>query len=100
MTCAIVSAIVSHSKGKTHMGKMNNRNSISVLFLKNSTDLSKDVVAKPSTEIACSSNQRSCKTTTNLTALVINSASYKSRDFMVFESSIITFFVLFMWRNL
>ena len=42
------SAIVSHSKGKKHMEKMNNRNSISTLFFKNSTELNKDVVAKPS----------------------------------------------------
>ena len=35
---------------------MNKRNSISTLFFKNSTELNKYVVAKSSTEIACSSN--------------------------------------------
>ena len=60
------------------MEKMNNRSSMSWLFFKNSTELNKDVVAKPSTEIACSSNHRSCKTTTNLTSLVINSAVTKA----------------------
>ena len=53
---------------------MNNRNSISSLFFENSTELNKDTVAKPSTGISCGSNHRSCKTTTNLTVLVIKSA--------------------------
>ena len=35
------------------MEKVNNRNSISMLFFKNSAELNKDNVAKPSTEIAC-----------------------------------------------
>ena len=35
---------------------MNNRNSISTLFFKSSTELIKDVVAEPSTQIASSSN--------------------------------------------
>ena len=72
------SAIVSHSKGKKHMEKMTNRNAISTMFFKNSTELNKDVGAKPSTEIACSSNHRSCKTTTNTTSLVIKSAVAKA----------------------
>ena len=68
------SAIVSYSKGQKYLVKKNNRNSISTLFVKNSAELSKDAVAKPSTEIPCSSNHRSYKTTTNLTSLVIKSA--------------------------
>ena len=65
------------------MEKMNNRNSISTLFLKNSTELNKDVVAKSSTEIAYSTNHRSCKTT-NLTSLVIKSAVTKTADFFTY----------------
>ena len=90
------SAVVSHSKGIKHMEEMNNRNSISTLFFKENQnqvsfypfvvheisaffiELNKDVVAKPFTEIACSSNCRSCKTTTNLTSLVIKSAVTKA----------------------
>ena len=68
------SAIVSYSKGQKYLEKKNNRNSISTLFVKNSAELSKDAEAKPSTEIPCSSNHRSCKTTTNLTSVMIKSA--------------------------
>ena len=59
------------------MEKLNNQNSIFTLFFKNYTELNKDVVAKPSTEIVCNSNHRSCKTTTNLTSLLIKSTVTK-----------------------
>ena len=49
-------AAVRHSTGKKYKENMNNRNSISTLFFKSSTELIKDVVAEPSTQIASSSN--------------------------------------------
>ena len=72
------SATINHSKGKRHLEKMNNRNSISPLFSRNSIELNRAVIAKPSTEIPCSSNHRSGKTATNLTSFVLTIAVTKA----------------------
>ena len=77
------------------MEKVNNRNSISTVFFKNSTKLNKEVVGKPSTEIACSSNHRTRKITTDLSSLVIKSAVTKV-EILCCLKTIITFFILFM----
>ena len=81
----IVSHIVSHSKSKKHMEKIN-RSSISTLFFKNFTQLNKDAVAKPS-EIGFSSNHRSCKTT-NLTSLVIKWSVTKAEVLWCLKTSL------------
>ena len=83
------SAVVSHLKNKKHMEKIDNRNSISALFFKNFADLNRDAIAKPSIEIACNSNHKLCKITTNLTSKVLKSAITKA-DILLCLNSVLS----------